>query len=193
MKKVLIAAILVSVCGTLGACSAKLEGAPGASLVGFTGDLPPVNKAPSPPDAGPVFTPPSQCVDLTGEYQMNSDSFAVTQSGCNSATWLWHGNDFIGTKDSTNAYTGDNVEREVTDATAGEQMFQKSHFETTTFIVDVRVVSAAGTQQFSHNYTLTQTPCILSNPEPGVTYLMDQRYVLGSTEAYACDFWARSK
>ena len=192
MNKIVTAVVLVSVCGTLNACSAKLEGTPGPANFSFSGDLPPTTKAPTPPDAGPVYSAPTQCIDLSGSYQINSDSFTITQSNCDSGTWVWHGNEYLGTQDHTDAYAADDVERQVSDLTVGEQIFQKSHFEATSFVVEERVVTASATNQVKRVYTFTKTPCDLLNPDPAVMYLSEQMYQDGSAAQTGCTFWVRS-
>ena len=172
--------VVVLVCCVMSACSTKLEGVPGAVLGGtFSGSIPSDEKS------VPPYTPPSECVDFAANYQMNADYITITQEDCMSQTWLWHGNEHFGTKDVVIVYNGDDVERQIPDAKAGEQKFQRSHFETDRFVVEERIVTANDTQQRTRTFTLTNRPCDLYNPEPGVTYLEEK------SDTH-CNFWART-
>jgi hypothetical protein len=130
----------------------------------------------------PVY--PATCVDLGGEYLMNSDHFTLTQSTCKSLEWVKE-TGFSDPKGWKHTYQTDGLTRDVQDE-ASQAVSERAHFEDDSLFIERAVKGSAAK---TYRVFLTDKPCNLLNPSG--KYLTRETLADGSKTPLKCEFWSK--
>jgi hypothetical protein len=135
--------------------------------------------APTPvPVPGPA---PTSCQSYVGEYQMNSDSFKISQEGCTKFVWTWLPTYQYPNEEKVE-YITDGVPRQI-----GTTVISASYDAQGRF---TRSYTSSSGQKVLEVYNFSKRPCNLMNPD-GADHLTREVSINGQTSDSYCKFWDR--
>jgi len=128
----------------------------------------------------PISTAPTDCLNYSGRFMMNTDDFEITQTSCAQVAWADQPT-YFNNNPQTLTYIADGVER-----TYGKRI-RKVYFENQLLNFSYKNSS---NQNVVEKWSFQKKPCNLYNPD-GSDYLTRAVWIDGQYSSRSCAFWSR--